>query len=104
MWSRFTKRLRVRWKALLALLVLAAVAAVGGGYAYATHQWRAAQLALKQDRAADARKHLARCLLIWPRSAKVHLLAARAARLTGDMPNAERHLNRCLALERRAER
>ena len=47
---------------------------------------------------AEARDRLGVCLRIWPRSAAVHLAAARAARLTGDVEQAETHLNRCLKL------
>src|SRR5207249_4098234 len=46
-----------------------------------------------------ARSHLNVCLFVWPRSARVHLLAARADRLSGDLEGAEAHLNRCLELQ-----
>jgi tetratricopeptide (TPR) repeat protein len=66
---------------------------------YALHQWRAAQAALKEDRPADARGRLRFCLRVWPRSPDVHLLAARAARMVGDLGTAEVHLNRCIELQ-----
>jgi tetratricopeptide (TPR) repeat protein len=81
----------------LALLVLAG-AGVGLPW-YAFHEWHAAQAAVKGGRPAEARRHLDICLFFWPRSLPVHLLAARAARSTGDFAAAEAHLNRCLKLQ-----
>jgi tetratricopeptide (TPR) repeat protein len=81
----------------LGLLVLAGTGA--GLYAYALRQWDAAGLAIKEDRPDEARKRLRVCLFLWPRSVPVHLLAARAARLSEDLPEAEAHLNRCLRLQ-----
>lgn len=83
--------------AVLALLALAATAA--GGYVYALGRWRAAEAALREGRPEDARGPLDVCLLVWPRSPRVHLLAARAARLVGEMDAAEAHLDQCLKLE-----
>jgi predicted Zn-dependent protease len=81
----------------VALLLLFAGAA--GGYAYALGEWRAAERAVKEGRPAEARERLALCLKVWPRSAAVRLLAARAARLRGDMTEAEAHLNACKRLQ-----
>src|SRR5262245_26783390 len=75
------------------------LAAAGAAYLYISFEWRRAQIALKEGKGADARVHLERCLWVWPRSLQVHLLAARASRLTGDFESAENHLNRCLKLE-----
>ena len=80
------------------VLLLVASAALGA-WRYALHQWEAAQVALKEDRPLDARDRLKFCLRVWPRSPEVHLLAARAARLSGDLHGAEAHLNRCLQLQ-----
>jgi tetratricopeptide (TPR) repeat protein len=52
--------------------------------------------ALAADRPREARDRLAVCLLVWPRDPEVHRLTARAARLSGDTPAAEAHLNECL--------
>src|SRR5687767_5618788 len=84
--------------AAVALLLLLVVATGAGGYAYALGQWRLAQAALHEGRAADAKNRLGVCLTVWPRSVPVHLAAARAARLTGDFAAAEAHLNRSLKL------
>lgn len=83
--------------ALLVIVVLAGAAA--GIHGYALHQWRTAQTALSEERPAEAWSRLRICLLVWPRSADVHLRAARAARLLGDLEDAESHLNRCLQLQ-----
>ena len=85
---------------LTSFVVLAVVAGAGlGVWWYAGTQWRAAQQALKQERPAEARERLAVCLRVWPRSPEVLLLAARAERLSGDLPAAEARLNRCLELQ-----
>ena len=60
---------------------------------------REAQGAVQNGRPADARKPLEFCLTIWPRSVPVHLLSARAAWQSGDLPDAETHLNRCIKLQ-----
>jgi tetratricopeptide (TPR) repeat protein len=83
-------------------LVLALVVLVGTGaglYAYTLHQWDAARRAVKVGRPAKARASLDLCLLIWPRSVPVQLLAARCARLRGDFTEADAHLKRCLRLQ-----
>lgn len=94
------------WKAALrrprraVLFACALLLGLGVGlWGYAVHQWRAAQVALKTERPGEARERLALCLWIWPRSVEVHLLAARAARMTGNFSAAEGHLNRCLQLQ-----
>lgn len=80
-------------------IVLAAAGAAAAGYAgYVRHQRRAAEAALAADRPAEARGRLDRALALWPWDPELHRLAARAARLTGDFPAAEAHLNRCLKL------
>jgi len=87
-----------RRRQLLFLVVFVVMGATIAVYGYAVHQWHAAQTALKEDRAAEARKKLDLCLFVWPRSLDVQLAAARAARLTGDVDAAEARLNRCLKL------
>src|SRR6266852_6029053 len=81
----------------LALLILAGTGV--GLYVYALRQWHAAQAAVKGGRLEEARQRLDVCLFVWPRSATVHLLAARAARLNGDFDKAETHLNQCKKLQ-----
>ena len=83
----------------LLLLVLLLLGGGVGVYAHALRQWQAAQQAMKDGRVEDARRCLELCLLVWPRSVPVHILAARAARSRGDFETAEAHLNRCLALD-----
>src|SRR3954454_5548314 len=87
---------RRRPRVTLALIGFFLVAAALAGSWYVRHQWRAAQAALAADRLGEARSRLDVCLFVWPRSLEVHLLAARAARLSGDPQTAEAHLNQCL--------
>src|SRR5207248_11285658 len=85
----------------VALLVTLAFVGLGlVGHLYAIRQWRAAQTALDEERPFEARDCLKFCLLVWPRSLEVNLLAARIARLTEkDLNVAESYLNRCLKLQ-----
>jgi tetratricopeptide (TPR) repeat protein len=94
---------RPRLTGVIALLSVALLAG-GGVYGVAFYQWRAAQKAYKADRMPEARSDLEFCLRIWPRSIPVHLLAARTARLSSDLADAEAHLNRCLQLQKGASK
>ncbi len=85
-------------RALLVLLLLA-VGLGCGLWGYAVYQWRAAQVALSAARPEEARERLNFCLRLWWRDPEVHLLAARADRLTGHFTDAEAQLNRCLQLQ-----
>jgi tetratricopeptide (TPR) repeat protein len=92
---------RAAWRHPRRTLLAAAIvviAAVFGALGYAQREWRLAHAALDAERPEEARSRLDVCLAVWPRSAPVHLAAARAARLTGDVNAAEAHLNRCLKL------
>jgi predicted Zn-dependent protease len=101
MWRSLGRVARRRPRTVALVLALSLLAGIPLGlYGYALHQWRAAQTDLEEERPAAAREHLAFCLKVWPRSFPVHLLAARAARLNGDFPAAEAHLNRCLELDK----
>lgn len=87
-----------RPRSLFALLVLS-LALVGLGVAgYVRTQRRAAEADIDANRPADARRRLDRCLQLWPWSSELHRLAGRAARMDGDLPAAEAHLNRALKL------
>jgi len=81
------------------ILVAAAAGGAAGVYARAVHQWHRAERAVRDGRAAEARPVLDNCLAFWPRDPDVLRLAARAARMTGDFPAAEAHLNACLRAE-----
>ncbi len=83
----------------VAVLLLLLLASAGGGYTYAVHLTDSAQIALREGRLDEAKNDLALCLLVRPLNSRVHLLAARAARLGGDLPGAEAQLQRCLKLE-----
>jgi tetratricopeptide (TPR) repeat protein len=84
----------------LPLVVLLLLVGLGvAGYAYAEHRWHEAQTAAKDnDQLEEAQRHLDFCLMVWPRSVPVHLLAARVARLRGDLKASETHLLRCKKL------
>jgi tetratricopeptide (TPR) repeat protein len=82
------------WLALLVVIVLGA-AALAGPHLWAEYHFRAARQALDRHAFAAARRHLDRCLRVWPRSSETHFLAARAARLAGACDDAERHLKAC---------
>jgi tetratricopeptide (TPR) repeat protein len=83
----------------LAIIFLLVAGAIAGFYAYAHHKWHAAQVAVKENRLAEAHADLDVCLFFWPRDVEVRLLAARAARLSGEFEEAESQLNRCLRLQ-----
>lgn len=84
---------------LVVLAVLLVLAGLGlGGYAYVRHHRKAGEAALGADKPADARAHFDKALRVWPWSAETHRLAARAARMAGDFPAAEAHLNRAIRL------
>src|SRR5947209_356072 len=93
-WLRAYPRVTSITLALLSLLSLAA-----GCYAYVLFQWQAAKTAVSEKRLDEARACLKICLFVWPRSAAVHLLAARTDRMQGDFEAAEGHLNYCLSRE-----
>jgi tetratricopeptide (TPR) repeat protein len=84
-------------------MTLLALAGAGlGFYLFALHKWHAAQLAVEHERTVEARSHLDFCLMVWPRSIPLHLLAARAAWQGGDLERSEALLNRCLKLQQGA--
>ncbi len=89
-------RRRPRVAAVVVLLAMTTATVVG--WAYARHQWQAAREALAADRPQDARARLTIPLFVWRWNPEVHVLAARSARMSGDLPAAEAHLKRSLQL------
>lgn len=87
-----------KWKTFLLSLVISLVALLIAIPSYAYYQWNSALHELKSDRPEIAADHLEFCLRIWPNSIPVHLYAARAARLQNDIATAEKHLQKCIAL------
>src|SRR5262249_27177277 len=91
------------------LLLLAVVGAVGSGAGLYAHSGRQGpggprgvderRPGVSAERREESRERLRFCLPVWPRSPEVHLLAAKAARRSGDLDAAEYHLNRCLKLQ-----
>ncbi len=84
---------------LLLALFLGGAAAGAAAHLRAWYQYRAAQNALTRYHFAEARDHLVIPLRAWPKSWRVHLLAARAARLADDSEDAEQHLRRAQELQ-----
>jgi predicted Zn-dependent protease len=88
---------------LLLALFLCGVAAAALAQLRAWYHYRAGQSALDHYHFAEAREHLAIALQAWPSSWRVHLLAARAARLDGDVEQAQEHLHFCQQSQPSAE-
>ena len=95
----FKMTVRRHARTIVLCVILFFISSGTGFYLYARHEWDGAKIALKENRFAEAQGKLDLCLWVWPRSVEVHLLAARAARLQGDYPAAEAHLNKCLKLQ-----
>lgn len=67
------------------------------------YHYRAAGRALAEARPEEARQHLAVCLRLWPRHGPTRYLAARAARLAGDLEAAADLLDECERLQGHSE-
>lgn len=92
--------IRRRPRTIVLIVALLLLGAAGGGYGYALHQWHEAERALRERQFEEARRRLVVCRWVWPWSVRVHLLAARVARLSGEVREAEALLNRCLKLQK----
>lgn len=79
--------------------MLIAIAAVAALWSYrdslARADWELARAALERDDPEAAREHANRCLTRWDGRDDVRLFAARAARLSGHLDEAEAHLVAC---------
>lgn len=100
---------RISWLRRRRVPVLIGAAAIGLLAALAVRQWAVrawqdAEIALADERPADAARSLEFCLRVWPRDPDVHFLAARAARLSGNLAETEKQLNRCIELQGTSER
>jgi tetratricopeptide (TPR) repeat protein len=94
--SALSRSRKLRWLAVCLLLGLIGVGLwVGGRAALAEYYLRQGEQALHRQRYPEAREALGQALRLRPGSAKLHLLAARAARLTGDFQSAREHLAQC---------
>src|SRR5262249_38666948 len=101
-----SKARRVRWSALLAVLLVALTGLgvyLAGWQIAGTNALRKARQELERGELVPAREHLALCLRAWPGHADVHVLAARAARRAEDYEAAERHLKVCGRLQAESE-
>jgi predicted Zn-dependent protease len=89
MWQRLG---RLRVFALLVVLVGVGAVVV---YRWGFYDLRAAHAAAAQHHLDDARQHVQAYLLLWPRSADAHFLAAQVLRRAGAVDEAQRHLDEC---------
>jgi tetratricopeptide (TPR) repeat protein len=83
---------RRKWRLFLVLTVSVVALVIGGRQAWAWHQLRSARAELARYHPEVARRHLGRCLAVWPGSVEARLLASRAARQSGDFTEADRQL------------
>jgi tetratricopeptide (TPR) repeat protein len=91
---------RRRPKISLTVAILSVPLAGWGGILLWSHsQAAAAEHALDEDDLVAAQEHVDSSLKIWPNDASTHLLAARIARLAGNFPGAEQHLDECKRIE-----
>jgi tetratricopeptide (TPR) repeat protein len=90
-WVRVLRR---PWVLLTALALLAG-AAWAARHAWAWYHFDAGLAALGRYHTDEARAHLQSCLRVWPDSAPVLLLAARAERRAGNLEEAGRLLDEC---------
>jgi Flp pilus assembly protein TadD len=85
---------RRRFFAIGLLLVLVGVAVWRiSVHTAAWSHFKQGKTALERDDAAEALRQFDSCLETWPEDAESHFLAAQAARRSGDLLNARRHLN-----------
>src|SRR5262245_78578 len=81
---------------LLAAVVLLVGLGISGwtiaGQVQGWRHLRAGREALEREDAEAARPHLTECVRIWPSNAEVRFLAAQAARRTGELDEARKHL------------
>src|SRR5947209_7998414 len=95
--------LRSAWRHPGRVLLVLALLGLGGVFGVphllAAYHFRAAARASDHHRLAEASRHLRPCLSTWPDSPRVRLLAARVARRSGDLAQAEEHLRECERLE-----
>lgn len=88
---------------LLLAVFLCGTAAAAMAHLRAWYHYRAGQSALDHYHFAEAREHLAIALHAWPSSWRIHLLAARSARLDEAPEQAQEHLHYCQQSQPRAE-
>jgi tetratricopeptide (TPR) repeat protein len=87
------------WLVLIVLTTLGGTLWLAGPHLWAWYHLHAAETSLENYHADEALEHLNACLEVWPASAHAHLLVCRAARRTGNIALAEKHLVECQRLE-----
>jgi Tfp pilus assembly protein PilF len=105
------RRLRQLFSGLLALLrrrplatlclclLVVIVAAPAAAHGWGLYHYQRAESALNDDHLMEAHDEVACCLMVWPWSARTHLLAARIARHSGALSEAEAQLKECRRLD-----
>ena len=86
-------------RATVGALALLFAASLGSAYGYAVHLTEEARAELRDGHVEEAKRDLRVCRWLRPFNGRVRLLAARATRLSGDIPGAEAQLQQCLKLE-----
>ena len=84
---------RPSWKWIRRTAIAVLLAALVAPHALAAWQYRAAIRDLDRHHPEAASERLNRCVSTWPRSATMRLFASRAARQSGDLEAAQRHLH-----------
>lgn len=89
--QRWLRRVTV---ALLLLFIALGLFAVSV-HVWAEYHFRLAEREIQRVQLIRARRHIDKCLQIWPQSYRVNFLAARLSRRLGDLDQAEKHLQIC---------
>jgi tetratricopeptide (TPR) repeat protein len=101
--GKFLVRKERPWPRIAGALLLSLLLVWGGIFLWGQYHLQAAQSACDQHLYGDARKHINRCLAVWPSSYRANLLAARICRILVDYPEAEKHLAACLKRQAKSE-
>src|SRR5262245_43246940 len=86
---------KIRSRKAATAIVLLIVGVCAGVYSFGLYQFHAAEDAAQQFHLEQARQHLNRCLLAWPKSHRAILLAARVCRMQGQLAEAQAYLTTC---------
>jgi tetratricopeptide (TPR) repeat protein len=78
--------------------LLVAAGLLGAAYGFGWYHFQAAEQSLGRDFYSDARKHLAWCEVVWPRSYAVNMRQARVERLDQQFEACESHLKTAMAI------
>jgi tetratricopeptide (TPR) repeat protein len=88
-------RIARRWRTLLALAIVSALAVPAAYYLWGWWHWAQARSALERYHNDAAQQHLRVCLQVWPDNLPIQLLLARATRRQGEFAAADEYLRAC---------